>query len=378
MIRKAPELRHAWTLALLGGLLASALGVLLGFEVGGALRARAELDAERAAIDVPRLLFEVVRLTQDHRALSATVLSGQATAEGARRERKVELDQVMSLFGEHLGPTRADDITRADWAQINLQWQGLAQAVQLRRIAVAESAQRHGTLIEAELDVHDRLEELPARRSARATAAVFQRAPRLLQALSSAPGGAVDADTTLARWRQAVAALMQTAPPARVQSLFAEADLALAQWSVTARDTTDATDATDATGGREAVQAIQFALGGAQAWQRVQIARGQERVQRRLLLAGALALLLAGLWLAVTAAALQRVRAERVRRARPAAPAAAPDAALAQSPAALGERLLQALRLRARRPPEPPTAPPGAQATRRAETAVERSDDSLR
>ncbi len=377
MTRKALELRHAWTLALLGGVLASALGVLLGFEVGGALRARAELEAERMAIDVPRLLFDVVRLTQDHRGLSATVLAGQTAAEGTRQERKAELDQVMGLFGEQLRPAHADDMTRADWAQINAQWQGLAQAVQQRSISVAESGQRHGTLIEAELDVHDRLEDLPARRSARAAAAVYRQAPRLLQALTAAPGDAIDPAAALAlpRWRRAVVALMNTQPPARVQGLFAQAESALAQHAAGAGSRHDLTAARDPARVGQAVQAIQLALGSTESWQRGLLAREQARVQRRLLQAGAGALVLLGLWLAVTARALHSARARGLRH-QAAAPVVDPSSA--QSPAALGERLLQALRLRTRRPTVKAAAPAARQSTPAAEVTAEGPDSPPR
>jgi len=74
---KRPDLdfRHAWTLALLGGLLASAAGVFLGVEVGNALQERALTEAQRLAVEPPRMVFDAVRLTQAHRRLAASSMT---------------------------------------------------------------------------------------------------------------------------------------------------------------------------------------------------------------------------------------------------------------------------------------------------------------
>ncbi len=311
---KRPDLdfRHAWTLALLGGLLASAAGVFLGVQVGDALQERALLDAQRLAVEPPRMVFDAVRLTQAHRQLAHEVLSGRASHEPLRRERAHELDAAMQRLAQELSLSQRAQTARADWSEVQLRWRELAHAVEQRRVDAAASHRRHGELIEAELDVHDRLlEQLPLPLSDWERA-LWQQAPQLLSALEQADG----ADTTAAPQRAQDSQRAQ-----RRQTVFLDTLAAQWRWQ-------------------------------AQQWQQREAAAGQ-----RALVLGAWALLLLAAGLGGLRRAWRARAALRLRVARHEAAAQAP-AAKAPRPADLQRELTATL---SRRAHETPHATPAAQ-----------------
>lgn len=365
---------------MLGGLLASALGVVLGVEVNAALRSRAEIESEFAAVDMPRLLIEVVRLTQDHRELAAAVLGGNGLAEGARSERQGELDQAMAQFGQWLRPTGADALTQADWAEIGTRWHALAQAVQQRRLSVAASGREHGELVQAELDVHDRLLTLPAVRSGAHPAAspaigtpvpasdhrsertpdatevhrsdpavlLLRRTPALLFALHSwqattaeqAPARAA----ALAAWRGAVSpVLTPEAPPALLRTR-AVADAAL----LALLAPTASSARLDEGGARVTEQQVAAARGavvsfvqGVTAWRLSVLERERAAARSRLHTAAAACAALTTLgWVLLCAAG----RLHRHRSPSRAAEIEHRAQTRTATPSVLGERLLQDLR----------------------------------
>lgn len=153
--------RRAWALALMAGLVASAFGVLLGVQVRAELHDRAAIAAEYAALEPVRALLDALRLTQRHRTLSAALLGGDDAAEAPRGALQAELDDAVARVALQLDQAGASEPTRADWAEVRQRWAALASAVGRRALGAADSLARHGELIEAQLDVHDRLTERP-------------------------------------------------------------------------------------------------------------------------------------------------------------------------------------------------------------------------
>lgn len=219
---KRPDLdfRHAWTLALLGGLLASAAGVFLGVEVGNALQERALTEAQRLAVEPPRMVFDAVRLTQAHRRLAAEVLGGQQAREPQRLLRERELDQAMQRLARVLAQSEPLGSAGADWGEVQVRWRALAQAVAQRRLDAPSSHRRHGELIEAELDVHDRLLDRLPMPPQPWESALWQRTPRLLAALDEARDEAPQEERApRAGWHSRAEAWRQSlAPHLRIQA----------------------------------------------------------------------------------------------------------------------------------------------------------------
>lgn len=296
--------RRAWALALLAGLVASAFGVLLGVQVRGELQDRAGLQAERAALEPTRALLDALRLTPRHRALAAVVLGGDAAAEPPRRALQAELDDAVARVAWQLEQLPGSPAAQSDWAEVRQRWAALAVAVGRRALAVADSQARHAELIEAQLDVHDRLTERPGRAVDGSWLPLWSRYRGLVEqsgrALAQAPP-AEDADTAEAAAAQAL------------QQLLARLDQ-----------------------------------------QAARLEQGLKQVERRaaVMAASGLGLVLLGLGLVVQALRLAR------RLGTGSEPAGAPDAGsgrvTAGSPADIGRRVVEGLaRPVADRPPTP-------------------------
>ena len=303
--------RRAWALALLAGLVASAFGVLLGVQVRGELQDQAAIATERAALEPVRALLEALRLTQQHRALAAEVLGGDDTAEAPRGALQARLDDAMARVNLQLEQAHAAASARADWAEVRRRWTSLASAVARRALGAADSLARHGELIEAQLDVHDRLTEGPL---------------RAVDALWSSYRGALEQERRLLAQARATRAEAQAAA-ATTQSLRQRLSGGLAQQARRLDD------------------------------------RRREAERRAVMLAAAgLGLLVLGLGLAVQALVMAR---RRPGRHGADTEAAQPSGA---SPAAIGRRVVAGLA----RPVGEPAGPPRAAAVETDDEAAPR------
>jgi hypothetical protein len=201
--------RRAWALALLAGLVASACGVLLGVQVRGELQDRAGLQAERAALEPTRALLDALRLTPRHRALAASVLGGDEAAERPRRALQAELDDAFARVAWQLEQVAVAPAAQSDWAEARQRWASLANAVGRRALAIADSQARHGELIEAQLDVHDRLAEGPGRAVDGPWLPLWSRYRGLVKLAGRAPALAAPADGADTTEAAAMQALQQ-------------------------------------------------------------------------------------------------------------------------------------------------------------------------
>lgn len=223
--RHIDALRPSHKLALMAALAALAIGVLLGLQAGRAIDRLVAIDGELARIDPARALLEVVRLTQLHRGLSASVLGGQDDAEPQRAARQAEVDQAAQGFSTALEQQVKDTLARDEWQQVTAHWQALAAAVSRRQITAPDSMRRHSDLIQAQLELHDRvlahvgfaLDDRP--RALYRVAALLQQAPRLTervrQAGAHAPVRATSSATTPADEAAAAAAADRMHEPLR-------------------------------------------------------------------------------------------------------------------------------------------------------------------
>ncbi|MCK6403291.1 MAG: methyl-accepting chemotaxis protein [Sphaerotilus natans subsp. sulfidivorans] len=121
--------------------------------------AEAELAYTRqevAGLQPSAALLKLIRLTQQHRGLTATVLGGKAEAEGQRAERQREVDQALGEFAA-LAAGIEDPKVAEGWQQVQQQWKTLSAQVAQRQLAAPASFAGHSALVELQLDLHGRI-----------------------------------------------------------------------------------------------------------------------------------------------------------------------------------------------------------------------------
>ncbi len=116
------------------------------------LATAASARAEAAGIAPAGALLEVLRLTQQHRGLSANVLSGNVAMKPQREAKQAEVDKAlahaqsaMKSLGEPSGIQRLDALRR-DWSALHAAVAGTA-------LPPPESFARHTALITHEIDL---------------------------------------------------------------------------------------------------------------------------------------------------------------------------------------------------------------------------------
>jgi methyl-accepting chemotaxis protein len=137
--------------------LLGALSVMIALPLGGVLIrdrwitmqvASEESEGIKPAGDVLKLM----RLTQQHRGLSAAVLNGDASLADARKVKASEvaaaLEQALAQAARYSDPAQ---LARRQAAQ--KAWQGLPEAVESGSLTAPQSFQKHTTLIRLELEM---------------------------------------------------------------------------------------------------------------------------------------------------------------------------------------------------------------------------------
>ena len=151
------NLRLAHRLLLLGLIAMLLVAVPLTTYVRGALADLDTIANERAGLAPTRALLEVVRLSQIHRGMTATVLGGKTDAEPQRQTRADELQQAMQRFDTLLVRDIEDERIRAGWQRGMEQWRVLSQAIASQGVTAAQSFGRHTEMIDGFVELSDRL-----------------------------------------------------------------------------------------------------------------------------------------------------------------------------------------------------------------------------
>ena len=155
-------------------------------QLGAAQRQYEGLAPARAAA-------EWIRLTQQHRGLSAVQLGGDAGVTAERRRERVRADEaaaraqaaVDALHDERLSATARELVQR---------WRELADEVEAGKLAPARSLERHTALVRGQLELlkdatHvSQLVLVPDARTYYLQAAVLGQLPRLTEAFAQARG----------------------------------------------------------------------------------------------------------------------------------------------------------------------------------------------
>ena len=129
------------------GLLAlvmTALPTGLYFRSTAPVIANAEL--QNSGIAPLLALQDVVRLTQQHRGLSAGMLAGNAKLEVRRPETRDALTKAIAALDERLLASAAPHLV-SQWAERKQHWLALEQALAQRQLKPAESTVRHTALV---------------------------------------------------------------------------------------------------------------------------------------------------------------------------------------------------------------------------------------
>ncbi|HSW06414.1 methyl-accepting chemotaxis protein [Aquabacterium sp.] len=178
-------------------------------------------QAEAAGVAPAGALLKLLRLTQQHRGLSATMLAGQSAAAPKREAKASEvsaaLDQALAALGAFGRPQLAAQMTT-----LRDDWQALAAAVSGKSVDGPASFARHSKLVAAELDLlravvdHSTMAMDPEPAARYAISATLEQLPRLTEALGQL------------RARGAVVLQQQAASPddkARLEALASMAQL---------------------------------------------------------------------------------------------------------------------------------------------------------
>jgi methyl-accepting chemotaxis protein len=124
--------------------------VLLTTDLGKLRIAQREQQGLEPSVELLRLLQQ----TQQHRGLSAALLSGSDTVAGTRLERQKEVDATLARVQRALAPL-ADRALPERIERIAGDWRALAASVAGKTLDGLQSNQRHAELIARELDLMD-------------------------------------------------------------------------------------------------------------------------------------------------------------------------------------------------------------------------------
>ena len=186
------NLRISRKLALIGLMAAVLVAVPMTLYVKASVQAMQGTHSELAGIQPSHAVIQVLRLTQQHRGLSAGALSGNATMESQRTAKQAEVDQAVKAFGELARRDLDNPRLRDDWQRWQAAWSSLSSAVAAKGVNGGESTSRHTALIGELIEYHDRVADHygltldPEAGSYYLVVAALQHAPRLTEMLGQA------------------------------------------------------------------------------------------------------------------------------------------------------------------------------------------------
>lgn len=105
------------------------------------------LQAEQDGLQPSRTMLELIRLTQEHRGLSAAVLGGDPSKQEARQARQQAVDQTYDLLAQQLSAVGQAGRLQPTVEKARSAWQALQKDVTGGGLKPAESLQRHTQLV---------------------------------------------------------------------------------------------------------------------------------------------------------------------------------------------------------------------------------------
>ena len=142
--------------ALLGGLTLVLLVPPTAYVVVGEANHIQARERQRAGLVPAAEVLKLMQLTQQHRGLTNTALSGDASKQAARQAKQQEVDAAVSKLLDASGTFGSARVaSRRD--RVRSQWQALAADVAGGKLAAPASFARHSALIKDELALVDDL-----------------------------------------------------------------------------------------------------------------------------------------------------------------------------------------------------------------------------
>ncbi|WP_290642464.1 methyl-accepting chemotaxis protein, partial [Aquabacterium sp.] len=141
-------LRHKFVLlSLVALLMAAAPSTLVLSSAVGNLH---DLREEVKGLAPSEAMLKLIRLTQEHRGLSAAVLSGDASKQAVRQERQAQVEQAYAGVLSALSDMDSASL-RGKVDELHRDWQALAQDVSSVALATPASIKRHTELVNRQL-----------------------------------------------------------------------------------------------------------------------------------------------------------------------------------------------------------------------------------
>ena len=151
------QLSLAGKFILLGFLALTLIAIPSALYVLGTLAHDRQALQEARGMQPVQELLQLIRLTQQHRGLSAAVLGGNRTLDKARQDKQSEVERAFDLTEHALREGQATPAILASWQQLRRQWRELADQAGLGAIDGPQSLVRHAQLIAACLQIEDAL-----------------------------------------------------------------------------------------------------------------------------------------------------------------------------------------------------------------------------
>ena len=112
---------------------------------------------ETRGLQPVRELLQLIRLTQQHRGLSAAVLGGDRALLEARQRKQAEVERAFEQTAGALDESQASPAIAGALRQAHRQWRTLVTQVELTALDGPQSMARHSQLIAACLQIEDAL-----------------------------------------------------------------------------------------------------------------------------------------------------------------------------------------------------------------------------
>ncbi|MGQ0597441.1 methyl-accepting chemotaxis protein [Aquabacterium sp.] len=108
------------------------------------------LKDEDKGLAPSKALLKLIKLTQEHRGLSAAVLSGDSSKQAVRQERQAQVEQAFEQVAQTLGQL-SDTGLKDNIKALQGEWQTLAHDVGGAGLTMPVSVKRHTQLVQGEL-----------------------------------------------------------------------------------------------------------------------------------------------------------------------------------------------------------------------------------
>ena len=142
--------------AVLGGLTLVLLVPPTAYVVVGELKHIHARERQQAGLAPVAEVLRLVQLTQQHRGLTNTVLSGDASKQPPRQAKQQEVDAAIAKVVDAAGATPSTRLSSRR-ERMRAQWQALAADLAGGQLALPASFARHSALIKEELAIVDDL-----------------------------------------------------------------------------------------------------------------------------------------------------------------------------------------------------------------------------